>query len=148
MDKGVTKVYRIMHEAHLRRIPFLPKLIKIAIRIVCAATIPYTAVIGEGTKFPHGAQGVILHEEAVIGRNCRVQANVVIGGRNNKPGAPCIGDNVLIGAGAVLIGNIKVGNNAAIGANAVVTKDIPDNAVVVGIPGKIVRYLEENETIM
>lgn len=148
MEKGVTKIYRLMRFFYLKRVPILPKLIKLIIRVVYSCTIPYTVQIGHGTKFPHGGQGVILHEETVIGDNCKIQANVVIGGRNNKPGAPQIGNNVLIGAGAVLLGNIKIGNHVAIGANSVVTSDIPNNAVVTGIPGKVSRYLDEDENIM
>lgn len=82
-----------------------------------------------------------MHEQCVIGSNCRIQANVVIGGRNGLPGAPKIGDNVLIGAGAVLLGDIRVGNYAQIGANAVVTHDIPANSVAVGVPAKVIKEL-------
>lgn len=89
-------------------------------------------------KLPHGLNGIIVHYDAKFGKNCIILHQVTIAGKDD--GAPIIGDNVLIGAGAKLIGNIKIGNNVKIGANAVVTKDIPDNAVVVGIPAKIIRY--------
>lgn len=95
-----------------------------------------------GTLFPHGGSGVILHEQCVIGSNCRIQANVVIGGRNGLPGAPKIGDNVLIGAGACLLGDIKVGDHAQIGANAVVTKDVDDKCVMVGVPARCIKKID------
>ena len=66
--------------------------------------------------------------------------NVSIAGRNNR-GTPVIGNNVFIGAGACVLGGIKIGNNVSIGANAVVLDDIPDNSVVVGIPGKVVKTI-------
>ena len=146
MEKGVKKIYNIERSLYLKRIPVLPKLFKMLIRVICSASIPYTCQIGKDTSFPHGGQGVVLHDEAVIGDRCLIQCNVVIGGRGGKPGAPKIGDDVLIGAGAVVLGDITIGNNVAIGANAVVLKSVPDNAVVVGIPGKIIKYLKDGES--
>lgn len=147
MNKGLMKIYVIQRKLYLNNIPVFPYIIKGLIRIVFSATIPYTCEIGDGTVFPHGGQGVVLHEESIIGKNCKIQTNVVIGGRNGHKGAPKLGDNVLVGTGAVIIGNIRIGNNVAIGANSVITKDIPDNAVVVGIPGKISRFLKEGESV-
>lgn len=141
MHKGVMKIYAAERWLYLHHFHLLPKALKIIIRVVFNATIPYTCEIGGGCLFPHGASGVVLHEQCVIGSNCRIQANVVIGGRNGLPGAPKIGDNVLIGAGAVLLGDIRVGNYAQIGANAVVTHDIPANSVAVGVPAKVIKEL-------
>lgn len=137
INKGVMKIYKISRICYLKKIPFVPKLFKGYIRIIYGATIPYKASIGDGTCFPHGGSGVIIHEDAIIGNNCTIQANSVIGGRSGKKGAPKIGDNVLIGAGAVVLGNIKIGKNASIGANAVVIKDVPENSIAVGVPAEI-----------
>ena len=142
-NKGVLKIYKISRWLYEHKILILPKIIKMSIRIICGATIPYKASIGDGTIFPHGASGVVLHEEAIIGRNCKRQSNVVIGGRSGKPGAPVIGDNVLIGTGAVVLGKIKIGDNVAIGANAVVLNDIESNSVAVGIPAKVIKKIED-----
>lgn len=83
----------------------------------------------------------MVHFDARIGQNCRILPNVVIGSKfaSGIPDAepPVIGDNVFIGTGAVVIGNIHVGNNVIIGANSVITRDIPDNCVAVGIPATI-----------
>lgn len=141
MDSGVTKIYRIAHKLYKKKVPILPKVLKLAIRVVCAATIPYTASIGEGTRFPHAAQGVVIHDNAVIGKNCTILPNVVIGGKKNAKHAPIIGDNVLIGAGAIVIGGVSIGNNVTIGAGAVVLEDIPDYAVAVGNPAVIKKYV-------
>lgn len=82
---------------------------------------------------------VIINDYAKIGKNCRVHVGVNIGAKVNEPKlAPVIGDNVYIGPGAKIYGNIKIGNNVAIGANAVVNKDVPDNVTVAGVPAKIV----------
>lgn len=89
--------------------------------------------IGKGLRLPH-LTGIIISGNAVIGDHCTIFHQVTIGVnelKNNK--APKIANNVYIGAGAKLIGDIKIGNNVRIGANAIVTKNIPDNSVVVGI---------------
>lgn len=99
------------------------------------------AQIGKGLFIDHG-MGVVIGETAVIGDDCTIYHNVTLGGRGHAIGErrhPIIGDNVLVGAGAKLLGPITVGNDANIGANAVVLHDVPDRATVVGVPGKIVR---------
>jgi len=103
--------------------------------------IPFTTKIGSGFYIGHFGQ-IIVNPNSVIGKNCNISQGVTLGGTNrgNKIGAPVIGDNVYIGPGVKIIGNIKIGNNVAIGGNCVVTKDIPNNAVVVGIPGKVISY--------
>ena len=99
--------------------------------------------IGENTVFYHHGAGCVVHENAIIGENCRIFGNVTIGARwslnRNDPHLPVIGDNVLIGAGAVVLGNVKIGNNAIIGANAVMTQDVPPDALAVGVPAVIKR---------
>lgn len=77
--------------------------------------------------------GIVINKDALIGENCTIFQQVTIGAVQGKVGAPIIGDNVYIGAGAKILGNIKVGNNVKIGANTVVTKDVPDGVTVVGI---------------
>ncbi len=101
-----------------------------------ACDVPFSVQIGEGTVFTHRAVGVIIHSKAVIGKNCKIQTGVVIAGKNGC--IPRIGDNVMIGAGACILGDVKVGNNVSIGANAVVLQDVPDNSIAVGIPARII----------
>ena len=91
--------------------------------------------IGAGFMLIHG-YGTVINGACKIGRNCTVLQNVTIG-TNNK-GCPIIGDYVYIGAGAILIGNIKVGNNVKIGAGAVVVDNVPDNCTVVGSKAKVI----------
>jgi len=100
-----------------------------------------TISIGEGFYIGHYGT-IVVSGEAVIGKNCNISQGVTIGVVNTgfKKGVPVIGDNVYIAPGAKIIGNVKIGNNVAIGANSVVTADIPDNAVVVGVPARVVSH--------
>jgi serine O-acetyltransferase len=104
-------------------------------------SVPYRTSIDSGFYISHFG-GIIVSEQAVIGKNCNISQGVTIGATNRgeKKGAPLIGDNVYIGPGAKIIGKVILGNNVAIGANCVVTKDMPDNAVVIGIPGRVISY--------
>lgn len=90
-------------------------------------------------KLPHGLNGIIINPYSVIGKNCHIYHQVTLGddGKFYK-NAPIIGDNVVIGPGAKLIGKIHIGNNVRIGANAVVVEDIPDNAIVVAPKARII----------
>ena len=95
--------------------------------------IPMQTSIGAGTVFPH-LLGIVISGNAVIGKNAVIMHQVTIGDNvvRNSHNSPVLGDNIFIGAGAKIIGNVKIGNNVIIGANAVITKNIPDNKVVVG----------------
>lgn len=102
--------------------------------------------IGIGVKFPH-PNGIIIGDKTVIGNNCTIFQQVTFGGRKIgdavKGNYPSIGDNVVIYAGAKLLGNIKVGNNSIIGANSVVNKDVPPFVIVGGVPATIIKYLSK-----
>jgi len=104
-------------------------------------SIGYKTKIGSGLCFGHYGN-IFVNSRTVIGNNFNICQGVTIGKshRGEHKGCPIIGDNVHISPGAKIIGNIKIGNNVIIGANSVVTKDVPDNAVVVGIPGTIISY--------
>ena len=97
------------------------------------------AQIGEGFFIDHG-HGVVIGETTIIGNNVTLYQGVTLGGTGKECGKrhPTLGDNVMVGAGARVLGNITIGNNCKIGAGSVVVKNVPDNCTVVGIPGKIV----------
>jgi len=103
--------------------------------------IQSTTKIGKALFIPHFG-GIVIHENTIIGDNCTILQGVTIGINSfkNIKEAATIGNNVTIGAGAKIIGKIKIGNDVTIGANAVVNKDIPNQAVVVGNPAKVISY--------
>lgn len=101
--------------------------------------IPEETQIGEGLLVRHYGT-IFIHPETVIGKNLIISQGVTIGVNNS--GVPKIGNNVHIAPGAKVLGDIKIGDNVVIGANSVVTKDVPDNAVVGGIPSKVLYYKE------
>ncbi|MCD8007035.1 MAG: serine acetyltransferase [Oscillospiraceae bacterium] len=105
---------------------------------MCGGVIPYQADIGKGTFITYHGLGVIINKRAVIGENCRIRQHVTIAA--NDEGVPVIGNNVQIGAGAVLIGKIVIGDNVKIGANAVVLHDLPSDCTAVGMPAKPVKF--------
>jgi len=102
--------------------------------------------IGKGLHLPHPI-GIVINAKSIIGDNCTIMQQVTIGNKSSKEEylVPKIGNNVYIGSGAKIIGNCRVGNNVVIGANAVVTKDIPDNCVVAGIPARIISSDESDK---
>jgi serine O-acetyltransferase len=103
-------------------------------------------VIGRDAEFGDGliilhSFGIVVNSSVKAGKNLVLEHGVTIGAEKNQ--SPVIGDNVFIGAGAKVIGGIRIGNDVKIGANAVVTKDVPDGATVVGIPGRVVKIYGE-----
>lgn len=93
---------------------------------------------GFGLKIHHYGP-IIINKNAKVGQNCDIYPGVVLG-QTIDNNVPILGDNCFIGLGAKIIGNIQVGNNVLIAPNAVVTKDVPDNAIVGGVPAKIIKY--------
>jgi len=103
--------------------------------------VPFLADIGSGFYIGHYG-GIIVSPFSKIGKNCNLSHGVTIGqsNRGKNKGYPVVGNNVYIGPGAKIIGRVVIGDNVAIGANCVVTKDVPDNAVVVGVPGRVISF--------
>lgn len=96
----------------------------------------YSATIGKAFKINHGV-GTVVGARCKLGDNCTIHQNCTIGDRNG--GRPTIGDNVMIYAGSMILGDINVGNNSIVGANSVVTKSFSDNSILVGTPAKNIR---------
>jgi serine O-acetyltransferase len=131
--------YRLSRWLYERKIPLLPKIIYAMIYLLYNASIPYTAKIGNNTKFGYGGMGVVIHARATIGDNCIIGQQVTVGGKAGDNEPPVIGNNVYIATGAKIIGEITIGNDCVVGANCVVNKSVPDCSVVVGVPGKIIK---------
>jgi len=132
--------YRIAHLFYKMRIYFVARLISQASRWLTGIEIHPGATLGKGVFIDHG-MGVVVGETAILGNNVLLYQGVTLGGTGIEKGKrhPTIGDNVVIGAGAKVLGNITIGDNSYIGANAVVVKDIPPNSTVVGVPGRITK---------
>lgn len=128
----MARLYYLSHWLYRRHVPVLPRLLMLLIRIMYGSHIPYRTRIGNNANFGHKF-GIVLNENAVIGDNVRIRHGVTLGS-----GKAVIGNNVDIGAGAKIIGNVRIGNGAKIGANAVVVKDIPDNCTAVGVPARVI----------
>lgn len=123
----------------LLRKPFslLYKILYKLIQILTGIELPCEVVVGPGFVIDHFG-GIVISGYARFGANCRIRNGVVVGLKNvTDPCAPHIGDNVDIGAGAKVLGDIQIGNNVAIGANAVVTCDVPDDHIAVGVPAVV-----------
>ena len=134
-------LWNCSHILHKNRIPILPGLIFRLIRIIFSCDIPPSTKIGKNVVFAHNGLGCVVNEEAEIGDGTKILQNVSIGGRGTH-GVPKIGKNVLIGCGAAILGGVCIADNAQIGANAVVLSDIPNNAVAVGIPAKVIKFIK------
>lgn len=140
----VMLVYRFGRWRYRVRPVFMRKVFSIAyksgykfIQIVTGIEFPCEVDVGRNFVIDHFG-GIIVSGYAKFGDNCRIRNGVVIGlKRVGEPCAPSFGDDVDIGAGAKVLGNIRVGNNVIIGANAVVTTDVPDNSLAVGIPAVV-----------
>jgi serine O-acetyltransferase len=129
--------------------PFIPRYISDIARELTGIEIHPGAEIGNDFFIDHGS-GVVIGETSEIGNNVTIYAGVVLGGTSNEPikRHPTIGNDVVIGTGAKLLGPINVGDNVKIGANSVVISDVPSNSVVVGVPARITsRKGEEVEKI-
>lgn len=132
--------HRITHRLHRMKIPFIPRFISQVSRFITGIEIHPGAEIGKGLFIDHG-MGVVIGETSIIGDNVTMFQGATLGGTGKERGKrhPTIGNNVVIGTGAKILGNITVSDNVQIGANAVVIRDIPTNSTVVGVPGRIAK---------
>jgi serine O-acetyltransferase len=120
-----------------RQVPLAPRLVSQAGRLLTGIEIHPGATLGEGLFIDHGA-GVVIGETAEVGKNVTMYQGVTLGGTGKETGKrhPTVGDNVIIGAGSLLLGSITVGDNVRVGAGSVVVQNVPSNTTVVGNPGR------------
>ena len=135
-----TIYYRLAHWLHLHRCRFLARCISQWARFWTNIEIHPGAAIGRRLVIDHGA-GLVIGETTEIGDNCTLYQNVTLGGTGKEKNKrhPTVGDNVMIGAGTIVLGPVTIGSNTKIGAGSVVIQDIPDNVTAVGSPVMIVR---------
>jgi serine O-acetyltransferase len=132
--------HRVAHALHEAGVPLAPRILANVVRVTTGVEIHPAARIGRALFIDHGA-GVVVGETAEIGDDVTLYQGVTLGGTGFQRGKrhPTIGDNVVIGSGAKVLGPVEVGNCSKIGANSVVIHDVPDNSTVVGNPGHPVR---------
>ena len=144
-------MHRLSHKLYKWKIPFIPRYISFIMRILTGIEIHPGAQIGDRFFIDHG-EGVVIGETTIIGDDVLIYQQVTLGGTGKDIGKrhPTIGNGVIVGAGAKVLGNITIGNNSRIGAGSVVVDNVPEHATVVGIPGKVViqKVPDENGTLM
>jgi serine O-acetyltransferase len=132
-------LYRVAHRLQQFNLPFIPRFISHLARFLTGIEIHPGAVIGLGVFIDHG-MGVVIGETAIVGNYALIYQGVTLGGTGKELGKrhPTLGENVVVGAGAKVLGNIQVGDNVRIGAGSVVLRSVPSDCTVVGVPGRIV----------
>lgn len=133
-------LHRLAHWLYVLGLPFVPRLISHVARFLTGIEIHPGAQIGHGVFIDHG-MGVVIGETAIIGDYALIYQGVTLGGTGKECGKrhPTLGENVVVGAGAKVLGNILIGNNVRIGAGSVVLRDVPSDCTVVGVPGRVVH---------
>ena len=132
--------YRLSHALWQSNLKLLARLVSSMVRVITSVDIHPAAQIGQGLFIDH-AIGVVIGETAVVGDDVTMYHGVTLGGRSLTTGKrhPTIGDRVMIGAGAKLLGPVNVGHDSRIGANAVVVHDVAPESVIVGVPGRLLH---------
>ena len=145
--------YRLAHRLYKWHIPIIPRMISYLTRIITGIEIHPAAQIGRKFFIDHG-EGVVIGATTIIGDNVLIYQQVTLGGTGKEQGKrhPTLGNNVIVGAGAKVLGNITLGDNVRVGAGSVVIEDVPADSTVVGVPGRIVSRdnddEKEEETLM
>ena len=132
--------YRLSHKLYEKNMHFAARMVSQGARFLTGIEIHPGAKIGRGLFIDHGS-AVVIGETAEIGDNCTIYQGVTLGGTGKDVGKrhPTLGNNVMVGSGAKVLGPFKVGDNSKIAANAVVLEEIPSNSTAVGIPARVVR---------
>lgn len=138
-NSGPLVLYHCSRWFHNHKMKVLSKFIDWTNRFLFACWCPGSATIGKGTILGYWGLGTVIHSNSIVGRNCKIAQGVTIGRNFGDTNVPVIGDDVYIGAGSKVFGEITIGNNVIIGANSVVNKSVPDNCTVAGNPFRILR---------
>ena len=137
-------IHRVAHKMYRWGLPLLPRVLSQISRFFTGIEIHPGATIGRRFFIDHGT-GVVIGETTEIGDDVLLYQGVTLGGTGNEKGKrhPTLGNNVVVGSGAKVLGNIRIGDNVKVGAGSVVVHPVPDNSTVVGIPGRVVRIRAE-----
>lgn len=132
-------LHRVAHWLNKRGVPFFPRVLSHLGRFLTGIEIHPGATIGAGTFIDHG-MGVVIGETAIVGDYCLIYQGATLGGTGKESGKrhPTLGQNVVVGAGAKVLGNIEIGDRVRIGAGSIVLQNVPSDCTVVGVPGRII----------
>ncbi|MEM8610574.1 MAG: serine O-acetyltransferase [Cyanobacteria bacterium P01_H01_bin.105] len=141
-------LHRWAHAMRQLGVPFLPRFVSHVARLITGIEIHPGATIGHGVFIDHG-MGVVIGETAIVGDYSLIYQGVTLGGTGKETGKrhPTVGTQVVVGAGAKVLGNIQIGNNARVGAGSVVLRDVPSDCTVVGVPGRVVHRSSRSEPL-
>lgn len=143
--------YRFAHRLNKWNVPLIPRMVSYLTRIITGIEIHPAAKIGRRFFIDHG-EGVVIGETTVIGDDVLIYQQVTLGGTGKESGKrhPTLGNNVIVGAGAKILGNITIGDNVRVGAGSVVIEDAPSHSTVVGVPGRIAHraIIDEQGNLM
>ncbi len=139
------ELHRIAHWLNNRKIPFFPRLISYLTRLFTGVEIHPGAVIGKGVFIDHG-MGVVIGETAIVGDYTLIYQGVTLGGTGKESGKrhPTLGQYVVVGAGAKVLGNIEIGDHVRVGAGSIVLRNVPSQCTVVGIPGRNICPIQKS----
>ncbi len=140
-------LYRLGNQLHRLGVPVLPRLIEIVNRMIFRCVIPSSCTIGSGSVLAYGGIGVVLHKSTVIGARCLIGQGITIGSSeayatSAETRCPSIGNDVYLAAGCRILGPIHIGDRCVVGANAVVRGDVARGSIVAGVPARIVGATE------
>lgn len=132
--------YRMAHKLYTWKVPFIPRFMTYLTRIITGIEIHPGAKIGKRFFIDHG-EGVVIGETAIVKDDVLIYQQVTLGGtgKDEVKRHPTIGNGVIVGAGAKVLGNIEIGDGVRIGAGSVVVNDVPEHSTVIGVPGRIVK---------
>lgn len=142
---NVVFFYRIERWLYLHKIPFLPKFVQLLIFFCYASNIPYKCKIGKGTFFNHGGFAILINPDSTIGDFCKIGNSVSIVGQGPYKFPPQLGDHVFVGPSAIIQGPVIIEDNVIIAPHSLVNKSVPKNAIVAGIPAKIIGWSNQLE---
>lgn len=143
--------HRVSHKLYEWKVPVIPRFISFIMRFLTGIDMHPGAKIGRRFFIDHG-MGVVIGETTIVGDDVLLYQGVTLGGTSSKPEKrhPTLGNGVIVGAGAKVLGNITIGDHSRVGAGSVVINDVPENATVVGVPGRVVlqKTFDENGVLM
>ncbi|SEG60179.1 serine O-acetyltransferase [Bosea lathyri] len=137
--QAIARLHRLSHACHRRGVKGLSRLLDGVSRVAFGCSVPGRARIGQDVFFHHSGLGVVINGASVIEDGCEIGVHVVLGGRAPVVGAPHIERDVIIHAGARIIGPVRIGQGSVVAANAVVLQDMPANSLIAGVPATVRR---------